>query len=281
MLTARLAPVSRAPAAHRLHCLDCGAALDRPGTEGVSCAICGRDYPMVGGLLVARGELRGKNRIAADFYESDRWQRFRFWERLFLRVFGGVPGARMQVLRHLRPLTGGELLEVGVGDGENVALLPASWRISGVDIARRPLEACRDRHAGRRPFLALAEGERLPFADHSFDAILCVGGFNFFSDPLGAMKEMARVARPGGRVVVADELPDLVHWGWGHLLGWPALDRWLMERFWLGPEFTAMVLANDLDVSAVARAALGRHRVHTIWRGLGWCVAGSSPCPAE
>ena len=46
--------------------------------------------------------------------------------------------------------------------------------------------------------------------DHSFDAVLCVGGFNYFSDPLTAMREMARVARPGGRIVVADELPDLL-----------------------------------------------------------------------
>jgi SAM-dependent methyltransferase len=247
------------------------------------CLVCGRDYPLDDGLLVARGELRGKNRIAAHFYESDRWQRFRFWEQLFLRCFGGLPGARMQILRHLQPLSGGDLLEVGIGDGENVALLPAAWRVSGVDIARRPLAACRDRHAGRRPFLALAEGERLPFADRSFDAVLCVGGFNYFSDPLGALREMARVARPGGRVVVADELPDLFRWGWGHLLGWPALDRWLMERFWLGPEFTSMVLASDLDVAAVARAALGRHRVHAIWRGLGYCIAGSPPdlSPAE
>jgi SAM-dependent methyltransferase len=262
-----------------LRCLDCGAPLDLPGNPGGVCEGCGRDYPLDGGLLLARGELQGKNRIAADFYESDRWQRFRFWEQLFLKCFGGLPGARLQVLRHLRPLSGGDLLEVGIGDGENVALLPPSWRISGVDIARRPLAACRDRHAGRGLLLALAEGERLPFADRSFDAVLCVGGFNFFSDPLRALKEMARVTRPRGRIVVADELPDLFRWGWGHLLGWPALDRWLMERFWLGPEFTDMVLANDLDVNAVARAALGRHRLHSIWRGLGWCLAGSPPEP--
>jgi SAM-dependent methyltransferase len=228
-------------------------------------------------LLETLGELQGNNRIAADFYNSDRWQRFRFWENLFLKAFGGIPGARTQILRHLRPLTGGSLLEVGIGDGENVALLPHTWHICGVDIARRPLRACHQRHAGRGLVLALAEGERLPFADASFDAVLCVGGFNFFSDPLKALNEMARVTRPGGRIVVADELPDLFHWGWGHLMGFPALDAWLMNRFWLGPDFTAMVLGNRLDIHGVARAARGAYAVRPIWRGFGYCLVGSPP----
>jgi SAM-dependent methyltransferase len=228
---------------------------------------------------VVQGELQGNNRIAADFYNSDRWQRFRFWENLFLKVFGGIPGARLQVLRHLRPLAGGCLLEVGIGDGENVALLPRAWQIGGVDIARRPLGACRRRHAGRDLFLALAEAERLPFADSSFDVVLCVGGFNFFSDPVRALCEMARVTRPRGRIVVADELPDLFRWGWGHLVGCPALDAWLMARFWVGPEFTRMVLNNRLDVCGVARAAPGSYALYPIWRGFGYCLVGSPPDP--
>jgi short-subunit dehydrogenase/SAM-dependent methyltransferase len=263
------------PLAPHLRCVDCGAALGPARAAALTCAACGRTYPCEDGLLVALGELQGKNRVAADFYNSERWQRFRPLENLFLKVFGGIPGARVQVLRHLLPLRGGSLLEVGIGDGENVNLLPVSWRVSGVDVARRPLAACRDRHAGRGLFLALAEGERLPFADHSFDAVLCVGGVNFFSDPAGALAEMARVTRPGGRVVVADELPDLFRWGWGHLLGWPALDAWVMRRFWLGPEFTSMVLNNRLDVERLARTAPGTYGVHPIWRGFGYCIAGS------
>jgi SAM-dependent methyltransferase len=237
--------------------------------------VCGRDYPIRDGLLIAQGELTGKNRIAAAFYNGDRWPRFRFWEQLFLKMSGGLPGARMQILRHLRHLHSGSMLEVGIGDGENVALLPPSLQIAGIDIAERPLTACRIRYPERGLFLALAEGERIPFADGSFDAVLSVGGFNFYSDPQSALKEMARVTRPGGRVVVADELPDLFEWGWGHLLGFPRFDEWLMRRFWLGPEFTDMVIGSRLDVRAVAHAALHRPAIHTIWRGLGYCIVGT------
>jgi SAM-dependent methyltransferase len=257
----------------RLRCIECGAALRSPGPAGTACGRCGRAYPVRDGLLVAQGELTGKNRIAAEFYNGERWRRFRPFEVAFLKWFGGLPGARVQILRHLRHLKSGSLLEVGIGDGENVPLLPRSLSISGVDIAEVPLAACRDRHPGLS--LALAEGERLPFADRSFDAVLSVGGFNFYSDPVQALREMARVARPGGTVVVADERPDLHRLGWGHLLGFPALDVWLMERFWFGREFTAMALGNRLDVAGVARAVLGRHHVHTIWRGMGYCIVGS------
>jgi hypothetical protein len=48
-----------------------------------------------------------------------------------------------------------------------------------------------------------------------------------------------------------------------------------MRRFWLGPEFTDMVLGTRLDVHAVARAALRRPKIHTIWRGLGYCIVGT------
>lgn len=255
-----------------LRCVDCAAGL----AEGErTCDVCGHSYPIRDGMLIALGELTGNNRITADFYNSDRWQQFRPWEQLFLKTFGGSPGARMQILRHLRHLRGGSLLEVGIGDGENVALLPRSLRIAGIDIAQRPLSACRDRYPERGLFLALAEGENIPFADHAFDAVLSVGGFNFYSDPEGALKEMARVTRPGGRIVVADELPNLYEWGWGHLLGIPTFDTWLMKRVWLGVEFADMVLANRLDVRAVANAALKEPVIHTIWRGLGYCVVGA------
>lgn len=266
---------SSPPATLALRCVSCGAVLGECGRNGVYCAGCGRSYLLRDGLLIVEENPTGKNRIAANFYNSDRWVKFRPWEQFFLKLLGGLPGARWQILRHLRHLQTGALLEVGIGDGENVALLPESLRIAGVDIAQRPLADCRDRHTERGLFLAVAEGEQLPFEDDSFDAVLCVGGFNFFRDPLAALHEMSRVTRSRGRIVIADELPNLFQYGWGHLLGWPGLDVWLMKRFWFGPEFTHMVLSHQLEVKAVAQEALGDYRIHTIWRGLGYCLIGS------
>ncbi|MFN4258617.1 MAG: class I SAM-dependent methyltransferase [Gemmataceae bacterium] len=261
--------------ARRLQCIHCGNVLSELDTEGTICDWCDHEYPVRDALWHARGPLSGKNRIAADFYDGPRWQAFRPWEQLFLKVNGGLPGARKQILKHLRLPPAGSLLEVGIGDGENVVLLPTSLRISGVDIAVRPLSDCRDRHRGRGLFLALAEGEHLPFTDNTFDAALCVGGFNFFSDPYRGIAEMARVVKPGGSIVVADEVPNLHDFGWGHMVGLPQFDIWLMKRFWFGPEFTAMVLENRLNVRDVAQSALIQPRIHAIWRGLGYCIVGT------
>lgn len=260
-----------------LRCVDCHAPLAARPENGVACHVCGRVYPQRNGLLISQEELTGKNRIAAAFYNSERWPRFRPWEQLFLKTLGGLPGARMQILRHLGNLHRGRLLEVGIGDGENVVLLPRTIAIAGIDIAERPLADCRDRYPDRGLFLTLGEAERIPFADRTFDAVLSVGGFNFYSDPQSALAEMARVTKPRGRIVVADELPDLFEWGWGHLLGFPRLDDWLMRRFWLGPEFTDMVIGTRLDVASLALSALQRVEVHRIWRGLGYCIVGEPP----
>jgi ubiquinone/menaquinone biosynthesis C-methylase UbiE len=47
--------------------------------------------------------------------------------------------------------------------------------------------------------------EALPFGAESFDTVLHVGGINFFSDKKRALDEMIRVARPGSKIVIADE----------------------------------------------------------------------------
>lgn len=225
-----------------------------------------------------RPQLTGNNRIAEAFYNGPRFQRFRFWENLFLFFAGGLEGARRQILQHL-PENAGRLLEVGIGDGANLRLLPEETTVTGIDIAWRRLETCPQFRAQRPLVRALAEAEHLPFADGSFDATFSVGGFNFFSDPAAALREMARVTRPGGRVVVADEIVDFHRYGWGHRIRCPALDHWLMRR-WFGEEFAQMVLNNHLDPDRLAEEILADARVHRIWRGYGYCIVGRPPVAA-
>jgi ubiquinone/menaquinone biosynthesis C-methylase UbiE len=226
------------------------------------------------GILRAMGELSGNNRVAEAFYNGPRFGKFRFWENLFLLYAGGLKGARLQILRHLPPLEGGSLLEVGIGDGTNVRLLPKNVQITGVDIALERLKTCRRRFAGRALSLVMAEAERLPFAERIFDAVLCVGGFNFFSDPALALREMSRVVKPGGRIVVADEIPDFLQYSWGHRIHLPALDDWLMDR-WFGREFRDMIVHNKLDIEKLA-SRLKQSSIHKIWRGYGYCLVGTA-----
>ena len=70
---------------------------------------------------------------------------------------------------------------------------------SGVDISPGLLGIARE----RLPHADLREGdmESLPFGDAAFDAVTGVNAFQFAGDPRRALREAARVARPGGRVV--------------------------------------------------------------------------------
>ncbi|WP_435016251.1 class I SAM-dependent methyltransferase [Tundrisphaera sp. TA3] len=242
-----------------------------PLSDFAAVALPGRSFPERGGIVEAMGPLSGRNRVAASFYDGPGWARFRFWERMFLRVQGGEARARRQILRHLAAPAGGRVLEVGIGDGANLRLIPGDWTAFGVDISRVQLGDCLRRHPGTSGRLALAESEDLPFADASFDACWTLGGFNYFRDHSAALREMARVTKPGGVMVVADEIPTLQRYGIGHLLGVPAVDAWWLRRLGLDRDFAAMVLDCRLDPDATIREAWPDAARHRIWGGLGYC----------
>jgi SAM-dependent methyltransferase len=253
-------------------------ACDQPLMGEERCEACGRVYPVRDGIMEAIGPLSGRNRIVADFYDGPGWVRFRPWEQAFLMVQGGVRRARMEILRHLigvehRQVVG---LEVGIGSGENLAYLPSGWTVYGVDIARTQLELCQRRHPATTGRLAWAEAENLPFPDAAFDACWSVGGFNYYSDHEAALREMRRVTKPGGPVVVADELPGLHRAGLGHLLGIPAFDAWWLRKLGLDREFVKMLLAFEIDLTALFSRIWPQATRHLIWHGMGYCLINKS-----
>jgi len=228
--------------------------------------------------LEANGPLSGRNRIVQAFYDGPGWVKFRRWEKGFLMLQGGIRQARMEILRHLIGREGAPArgLEVGIGSGENFAFLPADWTVYGVDIARTQLEACIRRHPRLTGHLAWAEAENLPFADATFDASWSIGGFNYYSDHEAALRELRRVTRPGGPVVVADEIPGLYRFGLGHLIGVPCFDAWWLRKLGLDREFVTMVLAFDVDLAALTSRVWPQAARHRIWHRLGYCLVDTS-----
>lgn len=105
-----------------------------------------------------------------------------------------------------------KVLEVAAGTGRDSELIArrlgpkAEFYIT--DIAERMLERCLARlggSGGPRIEFALCTSARLPFPDNAFDALYSFGGLGEFSDIPGSFKEMVRVVRPGGKIVVGDE----------------------------------------------------------------------------
>lgn len=265
-----------------LRCPRCRGPLARTDA-GFACAdkSCGATLPVRDGVLIAGDAPTLDNKIAADFYDNGQWQKVRPWETLFWWLNGGERRARDVVLRRLPKAPGVRLLDVAIGDGVYTSWLPKDWSIVGIDISTAQLAACQRRNPGRDLRLLLGQAEDMPFRDREFDAVLSNGGFNHFNDPEKALREMARVAKPGAPIVIADEAPDFLDIG--HRLGLPGLDRFIASRVMnMGDAFAGVVERHrNLDIAGIGRRVLADSRYEVIWRGGGYLLTGAAPYHAD
>lgn len=111
----------------------------------------------------------------------------------------------------LRP--GSTVLDVGCGPGATIPELAArvgpEGRVAGIDVSARLVDEARRRVEGKGlPVeVRVGDAQRLEFADATFDAARADRVMAFVPDPRAAMRELVRVVRPGGRVVITE--PDL------------------------------------------------------------------------
>jgi len=107
--------------------------------------------------------------------------------------------------RLARPEPGQKVLDIGTGTANYLLeLARMGLDCTGLDVGHRMLLRARRKALEWRVGLKLvtATGESLPFSNRCFDLVLSVTAFEFFPDPAQAVREMARVCRPGGRIVV-------------------------------------------------------------------------------
>ncbi len=136
----------------------------------------------------------------------------RYDESLPAHVVEHYLGRRLAFIRrHARP---GPALDLGCGTGRLAERLrDAGYAVTALDPSRGMLRRLRRRHHG---FPAIvADGGRLPFPDGAFALTYCVAVLHHVAEP-GAVRrtlaEMARVTRPGGRILVWDHNPRNPYW---------------------------------------------------------------------
>lgn len=104
------------------------------------------------------------------------------------------------------------VLEVAPGPGYLAIELAraGSFRVTGLDISRSFVEMAREnaRRAGVEVDFRHGNASQLPFADGSFDFVVCRAAFKNFTDPVGALNETHRVLKPGGRASIFDLRKD-------------------------------------------------------------------------
>lgn len=103
---------------------------------------------------------------------------------------------------------GGEVLEVAIGTGRDLPFYPSGVHVTGIELSPAMLAVARQRAADLGIDADLREGdaEALPFADNTFDTVVCVLSLCTIPDPARAIAEMARVLRPGGKLLLLDHI---------------------------------------------------------------------------
>lgn len=118
-----------------------------------------------------------------------------------------------RVLAIAQPQPGERVLDAACGTGivarRAAGIVGAGGRVVGLDLNPAMLEVGREAAAREGVAIAWHQGrvEALPFLDGDFDLVVCQHGLQFVPDAAGAVAEMRRVLRAGGRLVVSVQQP--------------------------------------------------------------------------
>jgi ubiquinone/menaquinone biosynthesis C-methylase UbiE len=108
--------------------------------------------------------------------------------------------------------TGTRILEVAPGPGYLAIEMArrGTFEVTGLDVSHSFVEiASRNAREGHLEIdFQQGNASAMPFAERSFDLVLCRAAFKNFSEPLAAMNEMHRVLKPGGRALIVDLRKD-------------------------------------------------------------------------
>jgi phosphatidylethanolamine/phosphatidyl-N-methylethanolamine N-methyltransferase len=147
-------------------------------------------------------------RKLADLDEESLKKAYRRWAPIYDKTFGKIAEAGIKDTAQRANAFQGRLLEVGVGTGLALPLYDPRLSVTGVDLSADMLSKARERveKSALAHVEALHEMDAtaLDFEDSGFDLAVCMYVMTVVPDPAQVMRELARVVKPGGTVLVCN-----------------------------------------------------------------------------
>jgi phosphatidylethanolamine/phosphatidyl-N-methylethanolamine N-methyltransferase len=130
---------------------------------------------------------------------------YEFWAPAYDFIFDWIfaPG-RAAAIAHLDIRRYDSVLEVGVGTGLNLPLYPGTCRLTGIDLSQEMLDKAVERAqtVTMDVNLKMMDATSMDFGDNEFDRALATYTISAVPDPIAVLREMRRVVKPGGILVI-------------------------------------------------------------------------------
>jgi ubiquinone biosynthesis O-methyltransferase len=161
------------------------------------------------------------------------------------------------ILELLGDVSGYGVLDIGCGDGEfALELTKRGAVVTGIDSSPAMIDAAKRRAAQHNADITfqVATAEHLPFPAEQFDVVTAITILCFVEDAAPVFREVARVLRPGGRIVIG-ELGKWSTWAAARRVrAWLGSPLWRQGRFWTARELRDLASQAGLVVESVRGA---------------------------
>ncbi|MEW6386775.1 MAG: class I SAM-dependent methyltransferase [Thermodesulfobacteriota bacterium] len=134
---------------------------------------------------------------------------YSFYSPFYDFVFGQLLGpGRRRAFRYLNSRPHQKVLEIGVGPGSTLEFYPPQTRFTGIDISSSMIDRAREKadriNGGSQFDFYVMDAARLNFPDDHFDAVMAAYVITTVQDPHQVCREILRVVKPGGQIIVVN-----------------------------------------------------------------------------
>ena len=142
--------------------------------------------------------------------EKNSIRQFTRWAENYDNPFTSITfrQTNAKIMELLNPTSNSSLLDVGCGSGiliQKLLSLKRNMKLYGLDITPKMVEVAIKKFTNNSNVeITLGSAVKMPYKDDSFDYVTCASSFHHHPNPFQSIKEMVRVLKPGGRLLILD-----------------------------------------------------------------------------